>query len=544
MNLQPSFTVAELILSQLKLWGIKRIYGVIGDALFGLMDAIGKDQELRFISVKHEATAALMASAEARLTGKPGVCVSQMGPGMGNLLNGLGDAHLDRLPVLAITGQAPLNKIGTEYKQYINQQDLVQPLACFTSLICHPDSIAEVLGKALTLSYLRRDVAHLSIPQDVFYAVTTAQPLPPHPFSKTMPFPEELSSFIKMLLGANHPVIIAGRGARKSGPLIEQLGEQWGSGILVSPDGNGAIAGDCPYFIGGLGEGGNPMVPSLLQQADLVLFVGTAWWPEGYVPGEIAKMQIDDLAENIGKGFNVQGALVGDIHNILENIISVGFTRTPQNSEWVKYIATMKEQWFKENKREKSREGSPIPPSGIIRAIEENSAEDAIVTLDYGDSTLWFYRNFCPKKQEVLLSSHWRTMGFSLPAAIAAKLESPERQVIAITGDGGLEMVLAELLTAVRYQLKVTLIVFNNGTLQMEKDKMLLKGLSQEGVTLTNPDFVLLAQACGWEGYHVEEASELEHVLQRSFTSAKPVLIDVSTEQKVHPDFLVQKPFQ
>lgn len=542
MNLHQAPTVAEVLLSQLKLWGIKRIYGVIGDAIFGLMDALGKEKEIRFIAVKHESTAAFMASAEARLTGKPGVCVSQMGPGMGNLLNGLGDAHLDRFPVLAITGQAPLNKIGTDYKQYINQQDFIQPLACFSSLLCHPDAISEVLEKALTLSCIRRDVAHLSIPQDLFFSVTNVEPIPPPPFPKMMPSAEDFSAFIETMARATRPVIVVGRGGKNGGPLLEQLAERWGAPLLVSPDGNGAVSIDSPYFLGGIGEGGNPFVPSFIQQADLVLFVGTTWWPEGYVPAQINKIQIDEFAENRVKG-PVQGMLLGNIEGILENLLKTDFSLS-QNREWIEAIQKTKEQWSKENEKEGCQEGSPIPPSRIIRNIEKCCAENAIVTLDYGDSTIWFYRNFRPKKQEILLSSQWRTMGFSLPAAMAARLASPERQVIAIAGDGGVEMVLEELLTASRYHLKITLIVFNNGTLQMEKDKMVLKGINQEGVTVTNPDFCLLAQACGWEGYRVEQSTELEQVLQQAFASAKPALIDVYTEQRIHPDFLANKPIK
>ena len=540
MNLQQARTVAEVILSQLKLWGTKRIYGVIGDAIFGLLDALGKDKDIGFIAVKHETTAALMASAEARLTGKPGVCVSQMGPGMGNLLNGLGNAHLDRLPVLAITGQAPLNKIGTDYKQYINQQEFIQPLACFSSLLCHPDAIADVLGKALTLSCIRQDVAHLSIPQDLFFSVTKAEP--PPPFPNFMPFSEDVSLFIETMKQATRPVIIVGRGGENAGFLLEQLAEKWGAALFFSPDGNGVVSATSPNLLGGIGEGGNPLAPTFIQQADLVLFVGTTWWPEGYVPEHIIKVQIDHFAENRVKG-PVQGMLLGNIEKVLENLLKTDLSPS-QNKEWVEGIQKVKNQWSQENEREGRQEGSPIPPSRIIRAIENCCDDNAVVTLDYGDSTLWFYRNFRPAKQQVLLSSHWRTMGFSLPAAMAARLTSPERQVIAIAGDGGLEMVLAELLTASRYHLKVTLIVFNNGTLQMEKDKMVLKGLNQEGVTLTNPDFSLLAQACGWDGYRVEHSTKLEQVLQHALQSSKPALIDVYTEQRIHPDFLLNKPLQ
>ena len=171
-------TVAEAILEQLHQWGVKRIYGVIGDAIFSLMDAIARQNQIKFIAVKNESVASLMASAEAKLTGRLGVCISQMGPGLGNLMNGLGDAYLDQAPVLAITGQAPLNKIGTDYKQYVDQQELVKPFARYSTLVVHPDTSIEVLSKAMHTALSESAVAHLSIPEDIFSLPTNEQPYP------------------------------------------------------------------------------------------------------------------------------------------------------------------------------------------------------------------------------------------------------------------------------------------------------------------------------------------------------------------------------
>lgn len=533
-------TVAEVVVAQLKLWGVRRIYGVIGDAIFGLMDVLAREKEIKFIAVKHESVAAMMASAEARLTGGPGVCISQMGPGMGNLLNGLGDAHLDRLPVIAITGQAPLKKIGTDYKQYVNQQEWIHPLACFSSLVSHPDAIGELLGKALHLSLTRRDVAHLSIPADVFPMPTTSQPVAPPVVFPINGDPTGLSSFITALKEASHPVVITGRGAKKAKALIPLLAQKWGAVLLVSPDSNGIVSEDFPSFLNGIGEGGNPYAADLLKEADMVLFVGTPWWPEGYVPSSIRKLQIDDKEENIGKGISVELGIVGEMAGLIQGIVN-GLSEVLNHQDWLNRIETVKAKWAREKEQECKAEGNPVQPARIIRALENTIEKDAIVTLDYGDSILWFYRNFRPAQQDILLSCQWRTMGFGLPAALAAKCTCPERQVVAITGDGGVEMVLADLLTATRYHLKVTVIVFNNGTLQEEKDKMILYDLHQEGVTLTNPDFVQLATACGWDGFLVEGSEELEQTLAQALSSPRPTLVDVRTAKTILPDFLTIK---
>lgn len=207
------------------------------------------------------------------------------------------------------------------------------------------------------------------------------------------------------------------------------------------------------------------------------------------------------------------------------------------NPEWMNQMQQCKQAWSAQNEKERNQTGSPLPPSRMIRAMEQTIDANAIVALDEGDFTLWFLRNFRPNNQHVLLSERWRTMGFGLPAAMAAKLCSPQKQVVCLTGDGGLGMVLADLVTAARYQLSITVIVFNNGTLQMERDKMAMKGLRPEGTKLTNPDFAKTAEACGWNSYRIESVEQMEQALARSKTTTLPVLLDVLTAQIPHPDF-------
>ncbi|MFC4768303.1 thiamine pyrophosphate-binding protein [Effusibacillus consociatus] len=530
-------TVAETILEQLHLWGVERIYGVVGDAILGLMDAIAKQNRIRFIAVKHESVAAMMASAEAKLTGKLGVCVATMGPGLGNLLNGLGDAHMDKAPVLAITGQAPTDKIGTDYKQYVDQQELIKPFARYSTLLTHPNATVEVLVKAMHTSLTEGAVTHLSVPKDMFTMMTSAKVRQkPALLKGTAQFDKHgLQSAIQLLASAKQPMIVAGVGGRTAAQAVGKLAETLGAGILVSLGAKGMIPESSPNMLGGIGQGGNPYADDLFKQSDVVLLVGDTWWPEGYVPTQARILQIDTAQQNIGKGIPTELGIVGDA-SVAVPLLTEGLQGYQKNPEWVSKWTVVKRMWELTNEQEGMLGGSPIHPATVCRVIERSVSSNAVITLDTGDVTVWMNRSFRAQNQDVLFSGDWRTMGFGVPAALAAKLCSPDRQVVAVVGDGGLEMVMADLLTAVRYGLQVTVVVFNNGALQMELDKMIVSGFQTEGVQLTNPDFVKLAQACGWEGYRTETEEQLERALREALQSNKPVLIDVKTAAVVHPE--------
>lgn len=530
--------VAQLIVEQLQLWGVQRIYGVVGDAVFGLIDALAKQEAISFIAVKHESVAAMMASAEAKLTGKLGVCIAQMGPGLANLINGLGDAYLDGAPVLAITGQAPLNKLGTSYKQYINQQQLVHAISPYSQLVVHPDAVVQSLTQGMYTSVWHRTVSHLSIPSDVFGMTTAMQPSEPPHLSVPVTAPADLHEALQVMQSARKPMILLGNEARSAREPIQTLADTWGCGMVMSYGAVGVIPDTNPLMLNGLGEGGNPYLPALFRKADVVLAIETSWWPEGVIPHSARVVRISRHPSDLGTA-PADIRFVGDAANIVQQWIEAMRQYKP-NPAWIQEVQQCKRVWSAQNENEKGQSGSPLPPASIIGLIEQSIAEDAVIALDEGDCTLWFMRNFQAKRQRILLSERWRTMGFGLPAAMAAKLCSPQKQVVCVTGDGGLGMVLADLITAARYGLPITVIVFNNGMLQMERDKMIMKGLKPEGTELTNPDFAKVAEACGWIAYRIENSEQLEQALNQSRTSDRAVLLDVHTASIPHPDFTSQ----
>ncbi|QCR32474.1 thiamine pyrophosphate-binding protein [Lysinibacillus sp. SGAir0095] len=530
-------TVAELILDQLSLFGVQRIYGVVGDATIGLIDALAKQDKIKYIAVKHESTAAFMASAEAKLTGGLGVCTATMGPGATNLLNGLGDAYADRAPVLAITGQAPTNKIGMEYQQYIDQQELMKPFATYSANLASPEAVIEVLQKAARTSLGQRAVTHLSVPKDIFMMPASAEPRPlPNVIEGSSIFTKEsLQQAIEIMKTAERPMILAGSGAAQASEDLEKLAELWGAGILVSLGGKGLLNESSQYNLQGIGEGGNPYASELFKEADVVILAGTTWWPEGYVPTEARVIQIDRQFDKFVKDIPTDLGITGKTEEVLPFLTESlqGFSRS---EDWVARCLDIKEKWALQNEKEGSTEGFPVHPARIIRALDRTVAPDAILALDTGDNTVWTNRIFKQKEQSVLFSGYWRTMGFGLPAAMVAKLVKPEKQVVAIVGDGGLQMVLADLLTATRYKLNITVVVLNNESLQMERDKIQAENKKELGVDLTNPDFVKLAQSCGWRGLRPGSDTELESVLEEALNTNAPTLVDISTAQVFFPE--------
>ena len=530
-------TVAEVILDQLSLVGVKRIYGVVGDTIIGLLDALAKQDKIQFIPVKHESVAAFMASAEAKLTGRLGVCIATMGPGAANLLNGLGEAYSDKAPVLALTGQAPRSKVGTDFPQYLDQQELFKPFAAYSANLASEDAIVDLLQKATQISLQQRTVTHLSVPKDLFQVKTVAKArqLPVVLEGTSSIQMEDLAEVSAIMKAATKPMILAGAGATEASLIIEELADVWGAGILTSLGGKGLFKDSTSHLLQGIGEGGNPHAAEVFREADVVLIAGATWWPEGYVPEKARIIQIDKHLEIATKGIPAEIGIKGRTEQVIPLLLQ-SLADCQKNIDWINKIEQAKSRWADQNEQEGRMEGFPVHPSHIVRAIERTVAKDAILTLDTGDVTVWMNRNFRQTYQTVLFSGYWRSMGFGLPAAIASKLELPERQVIAVVGDGGISMTLADLLTATRYDLDITVIVFNNGSLQMESDKIQVAGDRELGTQLTNPDFVKVAEACGWLGLRVKTDTELESILEEAIATNGPVLVDIQTAQAFFPE--------
>lgn len=533
--------VASAVLDQLSAWGVRNIYGLVGDDILYLLDSLGKQESIKFFHVRHEESAALMASAQAKLTGEMGVCLADGGPGTVHMMNGLADAFMDNVPVMAITGQVALKEIGTNAKQYIDQQTLYRPLVSYTGMLCDPEAVPHVMENAFRPAVAGRSVAHISIPMDVFPMPCGSSPIPRGPYISTLPAsgPDVVSGAVAMMRGARRPVILAGAGGRMAGPEISDLALRWGAAVINTLAGTGVVERAHPLYAGGLGLAGSPASSSLMSQADMCLVVGANWWPDKYVPQNIPVLQIDINPANIGSSTPVAYGLVGDARELVREI-SDRLDTTP-GEEWLETIKKEISGWLDILDREATSRETPVHPAALIRAIQETVDDEAVICLDTGDHTVWFGRVFRPVRQRVLVSGKWRTMGFGLPAAIAARINMPARQVLALVGDGSLAMTMCEFPTAVRYGLAVTVVVANNHSLSLEKNKMAAGGLKPEGTFLYNPDFAGYARDCGGLGMRVENPGELHAALREALDSGRPALVDVNTADFAVPGTALPK---
>lgn len=528
-------TVSQLIIDQLTAWGVRSIYGYPGDSILHFLDALARQDGIKFYSTKHEANAAFMASAEAKMLGRLGVCLVHAGPGIANLLNGLADAYADRAPVLAITGQVNEANIGTDYEQYLDEQALVRPVAEYSALLANPDATVDLLTKAMRIALSRGTVAHLAVPKDLFAREADLETRPPEPYLTASPAqPEEnLERVSAELNQAARPMILAGRGCRGQGQALTQLAEQWGAGIITTMPAKGVVPGEHPLVVGGLGEGGSEASTRLLKEADVLLVLGATWWPPAYVPKDIRIVQIDANPASIGRRAAVYYGYIGKIGDALPRLLAGIQPRV--RGAWFGRIEEARREWLERVEAEAGRLSEPLAPQQVVRGLEKALSPDAVVALDVGDHVLWFNRVFAGANQEVLTSGNWRSMGFGLPAAIQAKINLPDRQVVALVGDGGLNMALPEFTTAVQYGLPIKVLVFNNGCLAMERNRMIAGHLQPGATHLMNPDFVAYAEACGGHGYRVIRPQELEGILRTALADDQPCIVDVPVDPAIIP---------
>lgn len=530
----PSRTAAGYLVEQLAAWGCERIYGVAGDATLHLMDAIAAQDQIRYINCRLETTAALMASAEAKLTGRMAVCTATSGPGIVHMLNGLADAARDRAPVLAITGQVERKKLGTGSKQDLNQQVMMEPLAVYSALTADARALPVQLNLAMKKAMSMGGVAHLSIPKDVWMDGVHGELYPP-PLSRTAPPPpeHELQRAIGILQSWARPIILAGHGVKGCERELLQLAEKWGAPIMTTLPAKSCVPHDHRLYVGGLGQGGSDIATELLREAEGCLILGATWWPQEVVPASIPVIQVDARPENIGERMPVTAAVAGEMASVLPQMIrGIG---EGDRFAWLQRVQELKGSWKSRLEREARLDTEPIAPQRVVAALNRVVESNAVIALDVGDHLLWFNRIFQAEEQDILISGRWRTLGFGLPAAMAAKLAEPERQVVVLAGDGGFGTTLADLITAVAYELSITIILMNNGVYAMERNRMIKGGLETLGSGVNSPDWVRMAEAFGAEGYRVEQTKELEPALTAALASHRVSLVDVRCDDTIVP---------
>ncbi|MHA2021730.1 MAG: thiamine pyrophosphate-binding protein, partial [Candidatus Thorarchaeota archaeon] len=491
--------VADKLVEQLEAFGVHTVYGIPGDSNLPIIEAIRKRGRIRFVLTRHEETAAFMASAHGKITDELGVCISIAGPGATNLITGLMDSATDRSPVLALVGQVPEVYLGSEAFQEIDQIELFRPFADFAETVARPNQALNLMMMALKYALKKPGLAVLSTPTDVLADKLADPIIDPEKrlFRSDTTTPHDLiDEAVQLIDGCSKPVVFGGWGSRHSGDLLVELAEKLKALIATTSRAKGVVHETLPNALGVLGSIGNKHAARAIQDADLIIIIGSGFRQANLVPAGIKILQIDNDPTRIGKTFDVDVGLVGDAREVLKELVSKTKEKK-ENKEFLHAALKMKEEHLKELEADAKDTSFPLSPGYVIQTLRKHAAKDAIITVDVGDHTYWFYKKFMAEGQKIYLCANMASMGFALPAALSAKIDFPERQVVCVASDGGFAMLMADFSTAVREDLAIKCLVFNDGKLKNIKKEQNRDGYPEFGVSFPNPNFADFAESTG-----------------------------------------------
>ncbi len=527
---KETVTVADFVAGQLAAWGVDRVFGVPGDTVLSLIESIHQQPGMEFIPARSDAAAALMASAYAKASGRIGVCLADMGPGAIQMLNGVYDAKADRVPLVALTGGLETKHAGTGWPTDAALDLAYEDATVYNRTVADPLQATRVVQAALRQAVVRPGPARVGLPKNLLresIPEAAVQSRPAYLDGRPQADPPAIDAAVHLLETAERPVIFAGRGAGAAVPHLLRLAETLTAGIVHTMPAIGMIPGDHPSNLGVIGDFGTQQAADVLARADVILVAGSTWWQPEYVPRGARVIQVDERTSHLGMVFTADVAICGRAEDVLPRI--AGRIKKRDRTAWSAYLQEARRAWDEEVRA--ARAGAGLSPARVITALAAAVARDALITLDVGNNTLWFSRYFRGNGQRVLISGHWRSVGFALPAAIAAKLAFPERQVVAITGDGGLGSFLGEFITAAHRRLAITVIVLKDGVYGEEWAKQRQWGLAEAGVELGAPDFAAWARAAGGEGFSVSSPEGLPDSVASALKATRPAIVDVAVDR-------------
>ena len=528
-------TVSQVIISELEAWGIDLIFGIPGTSSLGLVDAVRRNPKMRYIVVRHEAVAALAASAYNKLTGKIAVCLTIAGPGATNLATGLYDAKEDGASVLSLNGQVESQYTGPYGIQEIDQDASFRPVTVYNNTICERNQAVLLLNRALKYAALHHGVSQLSVPNDIQKQKLDARRCRRETSLKSLgivPGKSELDRAAAAVNRSERPVIIAGWGAFGEGEAVIALAEKIQAPVLTTYRAKGIIPEDHPWVMGVLGSVGSPQARALVDGADLIITLGAGFSRFTNIPTDRLLVQVDTNPVRLGKGprtVSLWGSCNLTIPEIAARVEPRAGTEVPRK------LAAMKREWEDQLDREADPTAIPIRPPYIMKVLSEVIPADAVITVDVGENQWWFGRNFRMKRQRFAMSGYLATMGFGFPAAIAAKLGYPEKPVFCITGDGGFSQSMSDFVTAVKYHLPMTVVILNNRQLAMIQVEQLTENYPNFGTDLLNPDFAAYAEACGGTGIRVTDPADLQRALEDAMGRDRPAIVDIETDPRRIP---------
>ena len=532
-------TTGDVIVEKLLDWGVDTIFGLPGDGINGVFEALRKNQEkIRFIQVRHEEAAAFAACGYAKFTGRLGVCIATSGPGAIHLLNGLYDAKLDQAPVLAITGHSYHDMLGMHFQQEVDLPNLFKDVAAYNQMILGAKHARGVVDVSCRSALASRAVSHLTIPSDIQDETESDEESSPqmvkgHTSSAwrppiVVPQLESLKSAAALLNSGKKTVILAGAGALGATDELERLAEILAAPIAKPLLGKATVPDDSPYTTGGIGLLGTRPSELAMEECDTLLMIGTSfpymkWYPK---PGQARAVQIDRDPTRIGLRYPVEIGLAGDAKATLQALLPL-LQRREDRSFLEKAQKAMKE-WNELMRTRESRDDTPVKPQVVARHVNDLLAPDAIVATDSGTITTWAARHIHIKRgMQFSCSGNLATMAPGLPYVIGAQVAYPNRQCVAFVGDGGFTMLMGEIATAVKHELPIKVVIIKNNTLgQIKWEQMVFLGNPEYEVALHPIDFVKFAEACGAVGFRCERPEEVRPALEAAFASKKPAVVE------------------
>jgi pyruvate dehydrogenase (quinone) len=535
-------TVATHMVGALVNAGVKRIYGVVGDSLNGIVDAVHQSKQIEWVHVRHEEAGAFAASAEAQLTGRLAVCAGSCGPGNLHLINGLYDAHKSLAPVLAIAAQIPSSEIGTEFFQETHPERLFQECSHYCQLVSTEKQMPRLLHIAMQTSVSRGGVSVLVLPGDVASSKMTSTELENRIFSPRpaiQPSAADLHKLADLLNDAERVTLFGGAGCANAHSEVLEVAMRLQAPIAFSFRGKEFLEHDNPFASGMTGLLGTESGHYSLEKADLVFLLGTDFPYAAWYPKKPKIVQLDIRAEHLGRRSHLEIGLMGDVKTTLEALLPM--LKSKKNDKHLKACQKKYRETQDSLDLRAGRHGDahPLAPEYVTSVLSQVADEDAIFTVDTGMTAVWAARHLRMTRERRLIGSfNHGSMANAMPQAIGAQLAFPKRQVISMSGDGGFTMLMGDLLTLAQYDLPIKLIVYNNSTLGMVKLEMRVAGYRDFGVDVKPSDFAKLAEAVGIRGTRIEDSGNLKKTLETALRHNGPGLIDVVT----NPDALALPP--
>jgi pyruvate dehydrogenase (quinone) len=526
-----SQTVAELLVGALEQMGVKQIFGLIGDSLNPLADAI-RGSDIEWIGVRHEEGAALAAAGQAKLTGNLAVCAGTTGPGSTHLVAGLYEAARDHAPVLALSGDMPRKFQGTDYIQTTKPDLLFRDVSLYTETINSPEQAPSVIHQAIAAAYAGRGVAHLTLPQDVFAAKTDGSLTSVTMLRQRQEFAasaEDVAAIARQIDRADTVLIMCGNGCHGAADLLRALSDRLKAPLIHSVKGKDIMSYDDPHWMGGIGMIGTKAVYEAIMHCDLLLMVGTDYPYSEFLPRSGNVIQIDERPQVLGRRTPTKLGVTGSARPTLKLLLDqVG---SKNDTGFWDELTQGRRKWdaLLDKQSDPARSNDRIHPQAVARTVSDAARADAVFVFDTGLNTLWS-ANWIRQSgsQRIIGSFNNAAVGTALGQANGIQALDHSRQVIALCGDGGFNMLMCEFLTAVHHKLPIKVVVYNNssfGLITLEAESVGLPAY-RKGIEFPNPDFASLARACGGHGFTARKPAELKEAISAAFAIEGPAIID------------------